>query len=62
MPSGNYELREAIIRSKPKYTFCGHIHHPSQGLIDLGYTKIQNVSQRLHGKDTGIINYLTIEK
>lgn len=61
-PSGNYELREAIIRSKPRYTFCGHIHQPTSEVIDLGYTKIQNVSQRVHGKNTGMINYINLEK
>lgn len=50
---GSVELRKAILRAKPKYTFCGHVHsgnhklseviHNMDGMTQL-ITEIANVS------------------
>ena len=41
---GTVELRDAILKKKPKYHFSGHIHTADHNLIMIGDTKHYNVS------------------
>lgn len=41
---GSFALADAVIRTKPKYLFCGHIHTGSHACCELGETKCFNVS------------------
>lgn len=41
---GTVELRDAILKKKPKYHFSGHIHTADHNLVMIGDTKHYNVS------------------
>lgn len=60
--SGNLELKKCIDRIKPKYIFCGHIHYPTKNLVNIGPTRIQNVSQKFYKINTEKIYQFNLSK
>jgi hypothetical protein len=58
--AGNKILAKEILKKKPKYAFCGHIHSGNHTLTDLNGIKVANVS-RMNEKYEPVNEVLYIE-